>query len=134
MRFTFKKEERLKSKKIIGRLFNKEGQSFAIHPLRIIWLTTPLPSDYPVQFGTVVPKRHFKKAVARNRIKRQIKETYRLNKHLIYEHLNQKEKQCAIMVVYTGKEEVEFDELDKKMQQIIRKFIKRTKSKVKRTK
>ena len=126
MRFTFKKEERLKSKKIIGRLFNKEGQSFAIHPFRIIWLKTSLTSDTPAQFGSVVPKRHFKKAVHRNRIKRQIKETYRLNKHLIYEHLTRKHIQCAIMIVYTGKEEVSFDELNKKMKQIIRKFIKRT--------
>ena len=125
MRFTFQKEERLKSKKIIGRLFNKEGKSFAIYPLRIIWLETPLETVHPVQIGIVVPKRHFKKAVQRNKIRRRILETYRLNKHSMHEHLQAKEKQCAMMIVYTAKEEMPYKELNKKMKILIRKFIKK---------
>lgn len=123
MQFTFQREERLKSKKLIGRLFNKEGKSFAIYPLRVIWLETPLETTHPIQVGFVVPKRHFKKAVLRNKIKRRIRETYRLNKHSIYSHFQSKEKQCAIMIVYTGKEELPYDEIDKKMQILIRKLI-----------
>ncbi len=127
MRFTFQKEERLKSKKIIGRLFNKEGKSFAIYPLRVIWLETPLASSYPIQFGLVVPKRQFKKAVHRNEIKRKIRESYRLHKHLMYEHLQAKGKQCAMMIVYTGKEAMPYEELEQKMQILIRKFMKTVK-------
>ena len=96
MRFTFEREERLKSKKIIGRLFNKEGKSFAIYPLRIIWLATPLETSYPIQIGVVVPKRQFRKAVQRNKIKRRILESYRLNKHSMHEVLQMQEKQCFL--------------------------------------
>lgn len=125
MRFTFEREERLKSKKIIGRLFNKEGKSFAIYPLRIIWIETPLETSYPVQIGVVVPKRHFKKAVQRNKIKRRILESYRLNKHSMHKILQTKEKQCAMMIVYTGREEMPYEVLNHKMQILIRKLNKR---------
>ena len=128
MRLTFQQEERLKSKKIIGRLFNKEGKSFAIYPLRIIWMETPLETFYPVQIGVVVPKRHFKKAVQRNKIKRRILESYRLNKPQMHEHLQKMDKKCAMMLIYTGKEEMPYEELNHKMTILIRKFIKKTRT------
>ncbi len=81
--FSFKKEERLCSKKIIDKLFS-EGESFLVFPLKFVFLKTSLPSKFPVQTGFSVGKRTFKKAVQRNLIKRKMRETYRLNKHNFY--------------------------------------------------
>jgi ribonuclease P protein component len=77
---TLKKQERLKSSKLIDRLF-KDGKSFGIYPLRLVWLETDLPqAGVWVQTGFTVPKRRFAKATARNRIKRKVREAYRLKK------------------------------------------------------
>jgi ribonuclease P protein component len=117
---TFKKEERLKSKKIIGRLFNKEGQSTAKFPLRIIYLYTDLNTDYPAQFTVSVSKRHFKNAVDRNRIKRQIREAYRLNKESVYQSLQAQNRQCAIMILFTGREAIPYREIEKKVKRLLK--------------
>ena len=122
--YTFTKAERLKSKKIIDRIFNREGKSFGMYPLRLIWLETPLNTTSPAQFTLSVPKRNFKKAVDRNRLRRQIREAYRLNKHKLYDFLEDKELQCAFMVLYTGKKAVSYQEIEQKIEAIISRFIK----------
>ena len=124
--YTFTKEERLKSRKVINLLF-KKGQSFGQYPLRLVWLEMEEPlSSAPVQFTVSVPKRRFRKAVARNRIKRQIRAAYRLNKHRLYSLLKEKEAgPLAFMVIYTGKEELPYQQIEKAMQQMIRRFGKK---------
>jgi ribonuclease P protein component len=84
MKFTLGKGERLKSRKLIGRLF-LEGHSVKAYPFKLIYLKVEHTSDFPVQAGFSVPKRRFKKAVERNRIRRLIKEAYRLEKQLVYQ-------------------------------------------------
>ena len=69
MKHTLGKEERLKSKKLIERLY-KEGNSVKAFPLRMIFLQTEHTSKFPSQVGVSVTKRNFKRAVDRNRIKR----------------------------------------------------------------
>ena len=123
---TFKKKERLKSRKVINRLF-KEGQYFGQYPLRLVWLKMDEPlSDASVQFTVSVPKKRFRKAVARNRIKRQMREAYRLNKHRLYRLVNQDaEEQVAFMVIYVGKEALPYQVIEKAMRQMIRRFSKK---------
>lgn len=125
LRFTFTKPERLKSLKVIGRMF-KEGQSFGVYPLRLIWLKLDeVKSDAPVQFTVSVAKKNFKSAVARNRIKRKVREAWRLNKHRLYRKLEGAEGQLAFMVLYTGKEDLPFQQIEQAMQTVIRLFLKK---------
>ena len=125
---TFKKEERLKSRKVINRLF-REGQSFSQYPLRLVWLKMEPPlSDAPVQFTVSVPKKRFRKAVARNRIKRQVREAYRLNKHKLYYLVNryaEEREQVAFMVIYVGKEALPYQVIEKAIRQMIRRLSKK---------
>lgn len=82
---SFDRTERLKSRKVIGALF-KGGQSYVAYPLRVVWvpLGDETATEHPAQVAISVSKRAFKTAVARNRIKRQIREAYRLHKHEFY--------------------------------------------------
>lgn len=86
---TFHKEERIVSRKQIEMLFGGgTSQSLAAFPLRVVYMTQALPTgEAPVQILVSVPKKHFKHAVDRNRVKRQIREAYRLNKTILYDVL-----------------------------------------------
>ena len=100
---TFSSEEKLKSKKIIDQLF-KEGKSVSSNGFTLVYLIRPLTSFYPAQAGFSVPKKFFKHAVDRNRVKRLMREVYRLNKISLYETLVCRKQQMAIMFIYKGKE------------------------------
>ena len=129
---TFHKEERLKSRKIISGLF-KNGRSLSAYPLKVIWNEVPVPHPgYPFQFALTVPKRSFPKATQRNRIRRQIREAFRLNKHMLYEQLpaltydRQKDtRQYAIMVIYVAKEALPYQSIEEATQKWIGIFIKK---------
>ena len=122
--FSFKRGERLKSRKTINQLFSN-GESFGQYPLRLVWTVVEVhQNEFPVQFAVSVPKRRFSKAVDRNRIKRQVREAYRLHKHQLYEALSLKEEQIALMVIYIGKTEMRSKEIDKAMRKSIRRFLK----------
>jgi ribonuclease P protein component len=85
---TFSKAERLCSKKLIERLFGGEGKSFPAFPLRVVYM--PLTEEEmaaDVSILVSVPKKRFKRAVKRNRVKRQVREAYRRNKHILAEAL-----------------------------------------------
>ena len=85
---TFSKAERLCSKKLIERLFGGEGKSFPAFPLRVVYM--PLTEEEmaaDVSILVSVPKKRFKRAVNRNRVKRQVREAYRRNKHILAEAL-----------------------------------------------
>lgn len=120
--FTFKKEERLKSRKIIGSLF-KEGKSFSMFPLRLVWKTVEREQAYPVQFTVSVPKRSFPRAVHRNQIRRKIREAYRLQKHLLYEALAEDDQQYALMFLFIAKKAMTYQEIDQAVNKVIKRFI-----------
>lgn len=112
---TFSKDERLCSKPLIDQLIQK-GNSFNGFPFKIVWLELQ-ESTSPVKIVISVPKRKFKKAVDRNRIKRLIREAYRKNKHTLIDRL--KEKKLALLVVYTSKTIMEYAEAEEKINQVL---------------
>jgi len=101
-RQTFGKAEKLKSKKLIEKLFD-EGKSVGNNGFTLVYLPAVLSGFYPVQAGFSVPKRFFKNATDRNYIKRQMREVWRKNKHELYTQLAAQNLQMAIMWVYKGK-------------------------------
>ena len=118
---TFARAERLKSRKVIGGLF-KGGESLVAYPLRVVWTVLPpeVVSEFPAQVSISVSKRLFKTAVARNRLKRQIREAYRLQKATFYEKLG--ERRIAIMLMYIAKEPLPYKEIAGGVRKMIRKF------------
>ncbi|TVZ52627.1 ribonuclease P protein component [Dokdonia sp. Hel_I_53] len=118
MKYTYPKAERLKSRKIIDALF-VEGHSVKSYPLRLVYLETPLPVEgINVQAGVSVSKRSFKLAVSRNRIKRLMRESYRLHKNLI----DTSGKSYALLFLYTGREEISQQDLHKAIIKLIKRF------------
>ena len=108
---TFSKNERLCSKILIDRLI-ATGKSFNHSPFRITWLPIA-ESSAPIKVVISVPKRSFKRAVDRNRLKRQIREVYRNKKQSVYDVLG--EKKILVMIVYTAKTKLEFKEIEQKL-------------------
>ena len=91
-----------------------------VHPLRLIYLEYEHDSPYLIQAGVSVSKRNFKSAVQRNRIKRLMRETYRKNKHLVYD--SEDTKKHLFMFIYQGQKELDFDRLESKMRELLSSF------------
>jgi ribonuclease P protein component len=121
IRQTFSKDERLRSRKLIEKII-EEGKSIHQAPFRLSWTVTELKSAFPAQLAIAVPKRFFKRAVDRNRIKRLIREAYRKNKSGIYSLLRSKEMQCALLVVFNGRNVPLYDEVEKKLLITLHRF------------
>lgn len=124
MDHSFKKSEKLKSQKLIETLFSK-GTSITVYPLQLVYLKTSFNDSVRVKTGVSVRKRNFKKAVSRNRIKRLMREAYRLYKP---KYLNNITGQYAFMILYIGKSEPDFETISKKMNTLLSIFVKTTSS------
>ncbi|MGC1630731.1 MAG: ribonuclease P protein component [Gelidibacter sp.] len=117
---SFKKIEKLKSQKLIEKLFS-EGKSVAVYPLRLVYLKTSFDDAVQIKTGVSVSKRNFKTAVARNRIKRLMREAYRLNKAKYFDNIPD---QYAFMILYIGKTGTDFQTISKKMNTLMDVFLK----------
>lgn len=119
MNFTYPKNEKLKSKITIGLLFS-EGKSVSKYPLRLVYYSGNLGDGQNIKMGVSVSKKHFKKAVDRNYFKRILRETYRLNKHLLLDNLD---KPYAFMLFYQSKDRLSYEEINTKTIQLFEKFL-----------
>lgn len=100
-RYTLSKTERLSSLKAISQLFDT-GSSLAVTPIRLVWLSVPQsPVDPGIQVMFSVPKKKFPRAVDRNRIKRLLREGYRLRKPMLYERLAEG-RHYHLAILFTG--------------------------------
>ncbi len=125
-RYTLGKTERLKSRKQIEHLF-KEGKTFSVSPLRIYYsFDTGLKkedSTSALQFGVGVSTRNFKKAVDRNRIKRLLREAYRLQKNELKEKVMLRKIQLNLFIIYTGRELPAYELIFEKVTVALQKVI-----------
>jgi ribonuclease P protein component len=116
-RFTFKKAERLSKEKLIKELFEK-GSSFYLYPFKVIYLPNPDKSFLVNQVLISVSSRQFKRAVDRNKIKRRIREAFRLQKEI----LDKNSERVIFAIIYTAKEILPYAELKEKVHSVIIKL------------
>ncbi|MEO9023123.1 MAG: ribonuclease P protein component [Ginsengibacter sp.] len=119
-RFTLKASERLKSRKVIQQLF-KEGDSFSYSPFRVMYIETANVIS-PLQAGFTASTRNFKKATDRNRIKRLMRESYRLQKNSLHLLLEENHKNIAVFFIYTSNELPQYKFVFEKMGSILKKL------------
>lgn len=119
--FTLSKQERLSSLKEIEALFT-QGKSLVNYPLRLVWLESLNPGQVLVQVMFSVSKKKFPKAVDRNRIKRLMRENYRLLKPEFYLALPPG-KSFHLGLVYTGNEILDFQAIQKSLSKALERLI-----------
>lgn len=118
MRNTFKKEERLTNKKIIDQVF-KQGVKLKSQHFFISYILCELDTKYPVRILISVPKKIFRKAVHRNKIKRIIREAYRVNKKPLYEMLKKNNAKIALVLIYKSYQFPDFNTINNELKNIV---------------
>jgi len=119
-RFTFGKKEKLKSRKRIDDLF-RSGKSISMFPIRTSYQLEASSGPGLVQAGVTVSKRNFRHAADRNRIKRLLREAYRLQKAGLLQAAAQKEQNVFVFLMYTNKTILPFEAI----QEAVRKTLKK---------
>ncbi|MBE8719512.1 ribonuclease P protein component [Sphingobacterium pedocola] len=123
IRNSFKKEERLCSKRLIDSLFHS-GSSFVVYPFRVVFLKSELPLSSHVQIILSVPKRRFKHAVSRNKIKRKMRECYRLQKNTALAPVASGNSLNLLLALqYVANEELSFQVMFSKMKIALAKIV-----------
>jgi len=124
---TLKKRERLCSMKLTDQLFNGAGShSMVAFPLRVVWMEKEREAqESPVQVMFSVSKRHFKHAVKRNRVKRQLREAYRLAKQPIYDKLEGTGRAVSIAFILLANELYHSADVADRMGKLIQRMVER---------
>ncbi|MGC8803675.1 MAG: ribonuclease P protein component [Bacteroidales bacterium] len=122
MKNQFKKSERLCSKKLIELLFT-EGKSFLVYPVKITYLVRENAAVPPAQALILVSRKRFRKATRRNRMKRLLREAYRLEKNYFYENLNKLQKNALIAISYIADNEIYITEIRKSVALALKRII-----------
>jgi ribonuclease P protein component len=91
------------------------GSSINEYPLRILWVKSSHKDAQELKIAITVPKKNFKNSVDRNKIKRQIREAYRLNKHKVIPEIRNSQSKFAAAIIYTAKTHVDFHQLEAKI-------------------
>ena len=120
-RFTLNKKQRLKSRKSIEELFSA-GQTIVSGQLKAFYKLTAS----SLKFGAGVSAKNFKKSVDRNRVKRLLRESWRLQKNNLEETLTEKNKGLNVFVLYTGKELPDYNVVSRSTGELIQKLLKIT--------
>jgi len=113
--YSYNSKEKLKSRKLLDQLFT-QGRSFSVFPVKVFFMPLPEQADHAIKAGVGVSARSFRKAVDRNRIKRLLRECYRLNKLSLLATVAAKQKHVAVFFLYIGKELPDYNFLSEKMQ------------------
>ncbi len=117
---TLCKAERQHRRSIIGRLFEGGSKSVSVFPLRVVYMPVGRDeADVPVSILVSVPKRHFKRAVKRNRVKRQVREAYRQHKQILWEALADKPYGMVLAFIWLDKELHTTEEVRNKVKNLL---------------
>lgn len=122
MKYTFRKNERLCSKKLIALLFS-EGKSFLVYPVKITYLIRENIAAPPAQALILVSRKRFRKATRRNRMKRLLREAYRLEKNYFYDNLNNFQKNALIAISYIADDELHINDIRKSVATALKRII-----------
>lgn len=114
----FSKSERIKSRIVLEKVYN-QGEMIKVYPFRLKFLKSGTEDLGNAKIVVSVPKRLVKRASKRNRIRRQIKEIYRLNKSDLLSLLVDKSQGLALFLIFTGKETVTFEVLEEKLKKLL---------------
>ncbi len=118
-RYSFTKEERLSLKRSIDLLFEK-GRSFVAFPLRVVYLPLEETASVPVSVLISVSKKRIRRAVGRNRVKRLVREAYRVNKYGLVDSLSEEHRRMLVAFLYMDGEIHPFSGVEKAMVKAIR--------------
>jgi ribonuclease P protein component len=121
--FSYSVKEKLKSRKLLDELF-ASGKSFSVFPVKIFYKEIEEAIDFPVKVGVGSSIRHFKKAVDRNRIKRLLRESYRLHKQPLIDFAVEHDKMIVVFLLCIDRSVPLQETLHSKMPVIIDKLIK----------
>lgn len=126
---TLGKQERLCSRKLIDSLFKGGGsRAMSGFPLRMVYAVTERHEGEPAaQILVSVPKRYFKRAVKRNRIKRLVREAYRLNKHILADALERHEPQMSVTMafIYTDSHLHDYATMEQRVRNLLTRLSER---------
>ena len=122
MAHTFPKSERLSSRLVIDEIFST-GKELRKFPFLAKYIYTKEKKADATQIVVSVPKRRAKRAVDRNRLRRQIKEAYRLNKDELQLYFQNNKCSIVIFLIYTGKEKEVYTLLEEKLKVILKELI-----------
>ncbi len=123
--FGYHRKEKLKSRTELQAIFTT-GKSFSVFPIKVFFIAHDREdTSVPVRAGVGVSSKHFKKAVDRNRIKRLLREAYRLEKQSLHEVVGTQPKTISVFFLYLDKELPDHTLIRNKMKEGIEKLIKK---------
>lgn len=122
--YRFGKQYKLCSKKLIDQLFN-EGNELKNFPFILKYTACTIPNNIaPFQVVFVVPKKKFRLATTRNKIKRLMREAVRMKKQPLEDALNRSNQQLALFLLYLGKSSGDFDVFEQKINVLLSRLAK----------
>ena len=120
MDLTFRRVDKIKGIKTINNLFD-EPNIVTVFPLKAFYKTESITAEKTVELAVSVSKKRFKKSPNRNRVKRVLRESYRINKVKILSNIPNHIK-LSVMIVYIGKELPKTTEINSKTEELFKKI------------
>ena len=119
---SFGKKDRLKGKRVVSKIFEGPKKYISLFPFKAFYSISSS-NQSQSKFGVSVPKKKFKRAVDRNKIKRLIKEALRLNKTILNNELSKKNVSLHIMVLFNDEKIPSYNLVEIKIKEILKRLV-----------
>jgi ribonuclease P protein component len=100
-------------------LLFQQNSGSNVFPLRMVAMETDVALAFPAQAMFVVPKRNFKKSPDRNKLKRRMREAYRLSKSGFYKVLEQAGRKVVLAFIYTGRKQESYSVIEASLKKLL---------------